>query len=325
MVRLVNSGTEACMSAVRLARGYTRRKKIIKFAGCYHGHADYLLVQAGSGATTFSVPNSLGVPGDFAKHTLVLPYNDLEAVNKTVKKFHRDIACIIAEPIAANMGLVLQKHGFLQGLREICNRYKIVLIFDEVITGFRVSYGGAQKLYRIKPDLTCLGKIIGGGFPVGAFGGKKEIMKFLAPLGPVYQAGTLSGNPVSVTAGLATLNVLYNKGIYNALEKRTDLLCKGIQENIEKLGIKAAINHIGSMFTIFFNSKEKGIFDYLTASRSNKKQYAQFFHEMLKEGIYFPPSQFETCFISLAHTKQDIEKTIDTSFAAFKKIKPRGA
>lgn len=299
MLRLVNSGTEACMSAIRLARGYTGRNKIIKFAGCYHGHADYLLVKAGSGMKTFALASSSGVPKDFIKHTFVLPYNDLDAVEKITKKYHKDIACIIVEPIAANMGVVLPKEGFLRGLREICDYYKIVLIFDEVITGFRVAYGGAQELFKIKADLTCLGKIIGGGFPIGAFGGKKEIMSCLTPIGNVYQAGTLSGNPVSVTAGLVTLKILSNKKIYDLLEKKTKLLCDGIKENLKKSKIDVIINQVGSMFTVFF---------------SNDKQYAKIFHKILKRGIYFPPSQYEACFVSLAHTDEDIEKTIDAFY-----------
>jgi len=299
ILRLVNSGTEACMSAIRLARGYTGRNKIIKFAGCYHGHADYLLVKAGSGMKTFALASSSGVPKDFIKHTFVLPYNDLDAVEKITKKYHKDIACIIVEPIAANMGVVLPKEGFLRGLREICDYYKIVLIFDEVITGFRVAYGGAQELFKIKADLTCLGKIIGGGFPIGAFGGKKEIMSCLTPIGNVYQAGTLSGNPVSVTAGLVTLKILSNKKIYDLLEKKTKLLCDGIKENLKKSKIDVIINQVGSMFTVFF---------------SNDKQYAKIFHKILKRGIYFPPSQYEACFVSLAHTDEDIEKTIDAFY-----------
>ena len=301
MVRLVNSGTEACMSATRLARGYTGKNKIIKFDGCYHGHADYLLVKAGSGAKTFGVQSSLGVPKDFIKHTIVVPYNDIDAVEKVVKKYHKDIACIIVEPVAANMGVVLPKENFLKFLREICDYYKIVLIFDEVITGFRLAYGGAQELFGIKADLTCLGKILGGGFPIGAFGGKKEIMEYLSPIGKVYQAGTLSGNPVAVTAGLTTLKILSTKDIYYILEKKTKILCEGIEKSIKKSGIKATISQIGSMFTIFFETP---------------RHYARFFHELLKQGIYFPPSQYEACFLSLSHSEEDIEKTVN----AFRKI-----
>ncbi len=319
LVRLVNSGTEATMSAIRLARGYTGRTKIIKFEGCYHGHADCFLVGGGSGTTTFGVPNSLGVPKDFVKHTLVLAYNNLTAVEKTVKKYYWDIACIIVEPIAGNMGVVLPKAGFLQGLREICDQYKIVLIFDEVITGFRVAYGGAQEIYKVKPDLTCLGKIIGGGFPVGAYGGKKEIMKYVSPLGKVYQAGTLSGNLVAVTAGLATLRILSKNKIYKLLEERAKLLCQGLKKNAENLGVKIKVNRIGSMFTVFFTEEE--VIDYNTAQKANTEKYAQFFRKMLKQGIYFPPSQFESCFISLSHTKGDMEKTIHAGNFALQKLR----
>jgi len=297
MVRLVNSGTEACMSAIRLARGWTGKNKVIKFDGCYHGHADYLLVKAGSGMKTFRSTSS-GVPRDFTRHTFALPYNNIHTVEKMVKKYYKDIACVIIEPVAANMGVVLPDDGFLKGLREICSHYKIVLIFDEVITGFRISYGGAQKLFGVKPDMTCLGKIIGGGFPIGAFGGKKEIMNCLAPLGPVYQAGTLSGNPVGVTAGLKTLKILSNskRDIYSTLEKKTEILCEGIRENIKKTGMKVTISQIGSMFTVFF---------------PNPGHYARFFHRLLKQGIYFPPSQYEACFVSVVHTQEDIERTIN--------------
>ncbi|NOZ64068.1 MAG: glutamate-1-semialdehyde 2,1-aminomutase [Caldiserica bacterium] len=320
MVRLVNSGTEACMSAIRLARGYTRRTKVIKFAGAYHGHADYLLVQAGSGATTLARPDSAGVPADFARHTFVLPYNNLDMVRKTVEKHYRTIACIIVEPVSGNMGVIKAKEEFLKGLREICHRYGIVLIFDEVITGFRMAYGGAQEIYGVKPDLTCLGKIIGGGFPIGAFGGKREIMENLAPLGAVYQAGTLSGNPVSVTAGLATLQILSRKKVYALLKNRAERLVQGLRGHIEKLKIDALVNQVGSMFTVFF-TREKEVYDYETALRANTKYYARFFHEMLAEGVYFPPSQFEASFVSLAHEEEDIEKTIGVSLVALKRLK----
>ncbi|MFN3966090.1 MAG: glutamate-1-semialdehyde 2,1-aminomutase [Endomicrobiia bacterium] len=332
MVRLVNSGTEATMSAIRVARGYTWKNKIIKFAGCYHGHADYLLVQAGSGMTTFrsmfnvqcSALNvqrstSSGVPKEFIKHTIVLPYNNLNAVEKVVKKYHKDIACIIVEPVAGNMGVVLPKKDFLKGLRKICNQYKIVLIFDEVITGFRVVYGGVQELFNVYADITCLGKIIGGGFPIGAFGGKKEIMKNLSPEGPVYQAGTLSGNPVGVSAGLITLKILQNKNFYKELDKKTEFLCLGISENAKKRGINVVINRIGSMFTIFF-TEQKEVYDYQTALKSDTNKYKNFFHLMLENKIYFPPSQFESCFVSVAHTQKDIEKTIKVSYEIFRKM-----
>lgn len=310
MVRFVNSGTEAVMSAIRLARGYTGRKKIIKFDGCYHGHVDYLLVQSGSGAMSFGIPNSAGVPDDFVKHTFSLPYNNLDKVERIVKRFHKDIACIIVEPVPGNMGVILPNLEFLKGLREICNHYKIILIFDEVITGFRLTYGGAQNLFGIKPDLTCLGKIIGGGLPIGAFGGKIEIMENLSPLGKVYQAGTLSGNPVCVTAGLATLEILKNKkNFYKLLEQKTKILCEGIKKYIEKnLRFSVVINQIGSMFTIFF-TEEKKVSDYETALRSDTEKYKIFFHKMLNKGIYFPPSQFESAFVSFAHSYKDIEET----------------
>ncbi len=307
MVRLVNSGTEATMTAIRLARGYTGRNKVIKFSGCYHGHVDYLLVQAGSGATTLGIPTSSGVPKDFVKNTFVVPYNNLDAVEKVVKKYYKDIACIIVEPVAANMGVVLPKNGFLEGLREICDYYKIVLIFDEVITGFRLTYGGAQTLFKIKPDLTCLGKIIGGGFPIGAVGGKKEIMEHLAPVGSVYQAGTLSGNPPAVTAGITTLKILKNKQIYKSLEQNTKFLYETIKQNIKKFKHQVVLNYIGSMFTIFFTEKE--VYDYETVLSADTKLYAKFFHKLLENGIYFPPSQFEACFLSFAHADKDIEYT----------------
>ncbi len=339
MVRLVNSGTEACMSAIRLARGYTGRKKIIKFAGCYHGHADYLLVQAGSGLTTFrsmfnvqcSMFNekrttnyeprttSSGIPEDFIKHTFVLPYNDIIAVEKVVKKYHKDIACIIVEPICGNMGVVLPKNNFLVKLREICDYYEIVLIFDEIITGFRICYGGAQNLFNIKPDLTCLGKIIGAGFPIAAFGGKKKIMELLSPLGNVYQAGTLSGNPVCAIAGIATLEILQLMN-YDSLGRKTKILCEEIKKNAKKLGINIVINQIGSMFTVFFTN-EKEVFNYNTSINSNTKRYAKFFHKMLELGVYLPPSQFESCFLSFSHSDRDIEKTIESSIVALKFIK----
>ncbi|MCM8784936.1 MAG: glutamate-1-semialdehyde 2,1-aminomutase [Candidatus Omnitrophica bacterium] len=319
MLRVMNSGTEACMSAVRLARGYTGRKKIIKFAGCYHGHADYLLVQAGSGSTTFGIPSSLGLPDEYIKHTFVLSYNNLDVVEKVVKRYYKDIACIIVEPIPANMGVILPKPNFLKGLREISEYYNIVLIFDEVITGFRINYGGVEKLYNIKPDLTCLGKIIGGGFPIGGLGGKKEIMEFLSPVGSVYQAGTLSGNPVSITAGISTLKILKNKNIYKLLEEKTDILCSGIKEIAMKKDIHIVINKIGSMFTIFFTD-EKDVYDYQKVLKSNTEQYRKFFHKMLKEGIYLPPSQFEANFVSLSHTEKDIEKTLKAIYDVFKNI-----
>lgn len=318
LLRLVSSGTEATMSVLRVARGYTNKNKIIKFAGCYHGSVDYLLVSAGSGATTLNIPDSLGVPGNVVKDTIILPFNDLEIVTKTIKQNYKKISSIIIEPVPGNMGVVLPKDGFLEGMRDLCSKHRIVLIFDEVITGFRVSKGGVQELFGIKPDLTCLGKIIGGGFPIGAYGGKKEIMKCVAPLGKVYQAGTLSGNPIGVTAGLKTLEIISTQDTYKTLEERTKFLCDGIKENAKRFSIKITINRIGSMFTIFFTDKE--VIDYESAKTSDIKKYSIFFHQMLKNGIYLPPSQFEGNFVSLAHTNKDIEKTISASYSAFKKI-----
>jgi len=311
-IRLVNSGTEAAMSAIRLARGYTGRDKIVKFEGCYHGHADYLLVKAGSGATTLGCPDSAGVPQDFAKNTILAPYNDIRVVEKILKENHREIAGVILEPVAGNMGVVLPENGFLQKLREITKEYGIILIFDEVITGFRVSYGGAQQYFRVIPDLTCLGKIIGGGLPVGAYGGKKEIMDYLSPLGPVYQAGTLSGNPIAVAAGIQTLKILSRARIYERLEERTRNLVERLRENARKLRVDIHINQIGSMFTLFFSSHK--VYHYQSAKGSDEKKFAQYFRGMLRKGIYLPCSQFETNFLSLAHTDQDIEKTARANY-----------
>lgn len=327
LIRLVNSGTEAVMSAIRLARAWTKRynntskrDKIIKFEGCYHGHSDSLLVKAGSGATTLGIPDSLGIPADLAKDTITLPYNDLERVKEVVEKQGEEIACIIVEPIAANMGLILPKEGFLQGLRKITQAYGILLIFDEVITGFRVAYGGAQQLYGIYPDITCLGKIIGGGFPVGAYGGKREIMEMVAPLGGVYQAGTLSGNPVAMSAGLQTLKILaQTQGIYEELDKKTTLLLAGLQDMANDCGINPFFTKIASLFCVFFSREE--VTDYQTAKTSDTARYAIYFREMLHQGIYLAPSQFEAGFVSLAHTQQDIEKTISASRYGFKAVK----
>lgn len=318
LIRMVNSGTEAVMSAIRLARGYTGRDKIIKFEGCYHGHSDSLLVKAGSGATTFGIPDSLGVPSDFARHTLTALYNNLDSVKSLLIQYPEQIACIIVEPIAGNMGVVLPEKGFLEGLRKICDEKGIVLIFDEVITGFRVAYGGAQELYGIKADLTCLGKIIGGGLPVGAYGGKRIIMERVSPLGGVYQAGTLSGNPLAMNAGIATLDVLKTKGFYQELEKKTSFLVEGISEIAEERFIPITINKATGMFTIFFT--EEPVTDYRTAKRSNTKRFAQFFIEMLNQGIYIPPSQFEAWFVSMAHSQSDLDKTIEACEIAFRKL-----
>ena len=318
LVRMVSSGTEAVMGAIRVARGYTGRVKIIKFEGCYHGHGDSLLVKAGSGAATLGIPDSLGVPRDLAKHTLTAPYNDLESVKALINQYPGEIACIIVEPIAGNMGVVLPETGFLEGLRKLCDEKGILLIFDEVITGFRAAYGGVQELYRIKADMTCLGKIIGGGLPVGAYGGRRLIMEEVAPLGGVYQAGTLSGNPLAMTAGIATLELLKSKKTYQDLEKKTLYLTKKISECAEEIGIPLSINRITGMFTLFFT--EGPVRDYRTAKLSDTKRFAQFFIEMMDQGIYLPPSQFEAWFISLAHTQKDLDKTIEACDTAFKKI-----
>jgi glutamate-1-semialdehyde 2,1-aminomutase len=318
LVRLVSSGTEAVMSAIRLARGYTGRDKILKFEGCYHGHGDSLLVKAGSGATTFGIPDSLGVPEDLAKHTLTASYNDLEGVKSLVRQYSGQIACIIVEPIAGNMGVVLPEKEFLGGLREICNEERSVLLFDEVISGFRVAYGGAQELYNIKADLTCLGKIIGGGLPVGAYGGKRAIMEKVSPLGGVYQAGTLSGNPLAMTAGMVTLGLLRSKKVYQDLEKKTSYLTEAISEKAEENGIPITINRGTGMFTLFFTAGP--VRDYRTAKTSDTKRFAQFFIEMMEQGIYLPPSQFEAWFISLAHTQKDLDQTVEACDQAFKKM-----
>ena len=319
LVRLVNSGTEAVMSAIRLARAYTGRSKIIKFEGCYHGHADSLLVKAGSGATTLGIPDSPGVPHELAKLTLTLPYNDLEEVERLLEREGEGIACVIVEPIAGNMGLIPPVEGFLAGLRSLTAKYSMVLIFDEVITGFRVAYGGAQQLYGLSPDLTCLGKIIGGGLPVGAYGGKKEIMELIAPTGPVYQAGTLSGNPLAMAAGIQTLKILAQKGIYEELEKKGQRLCAGIEKNIQETGSSLYLTRIGSMFCIYFQPGP--LFNYQQVKGCDTGQYAQYFQHMLTQGIYLAPSQFETGFLSLAHSEGDIEKTITSNYKALKTLK----
>jgi glutamate-1-semialdehyde 2,1-aminomutase len=318
LVRMVSSGTEAVMSAIRVARGYTGRAKMIKFEGCYHGHGDSLLVKAGSGATTFGIPDSLGIPEDLAKHTLTTPYNNLEGVKALVSQYPEQIGCIIIEPIAGNMGVVLPERGFLEGLRDICNEKGILLIFDEVITGFRAAYGGAQELYKIKADMTCLGKIIGGGLPVGAYGGKKAIMDKVSPLGGVYQAGTLSGNPLAMTAGITALELLKSKKTYQDLEKKTLYLTERISECAEEKGIPFSINRATGMFTLFFT--EGPVKDYHSAKMGDTKRFARFFIEMMEQGIYLPPSQYEAWFISLAHTQEDMDKTVEACDAAFKKI-----
>ncbi len=307
MVRMMSSGTEATMTAIRLARGYTGKEMIIKFTGCYHGHADSLLVKAGSGVATLGIPGSPGIPRRLAELTLSLPYNDSAAVREAIRRFGGDLACVIVEPVAGNMGVVPPLPGFLEALREMTREQGILLIFDEVITGFRVTYGGWQTLSGIAPDLTCLGKIIGGGLPVGALGGRREIMEHLAPTGPVYQAGTLSGNPLAMAAGIATLDLLQGKS-YADLEKMTENLCSGYRDLFARKGIPVRINRVGSMFTLFFISEE--ISDFASASRSDTERFARFFQGMMKEGIYLAPAQFEAGFTSFAHTDEDIARTL---------------
>ena len=307
-VRLVNSGTEAVMTAIRLARGATRRDKVIKFIGCYHGHVDHMLVSAGSGLMTLGTPSSPGVPEDFAKHTLLAPYNDAEAVQELFNKYPDQIAAIIVEPVAGNMGVVPPKELFLHQLRNLCNQNGTLLIFDEVISGFRLCYGGAQTTFDINPDLTTLGKIIGGGFPIGAVGGKAVLMDQLSPDGSIYQAGTLSGNPVCVAAGIATLDRLKKKNPYEQLDTHTNNLCNGITERLSKKGIDHQINRVGSMFTLFFNDSK--VFNYDTAAKSDTDQYSRYFRHMLEHGIYLPPSQFEANFLSTVHTESLLDKTM---------------
>lgn len=309
MVRLVNSGTEATMSALRLARGYTGRAKIVKFSGCYHGHSNELLVAAGSGALTFGVPQSAGVTAGAAGDTLVCPYNDLAALEQAFADWGGEIAAVIVEPVAANMGLILPKEGFLAGLRALTQKYGTLLIFDEVITGFRLSFGGAQQFYQITPDLTCLGKVIGGGFPVAAYGGRREIMEWVSPLGPVYQAGTLSGNPVAVTAGLATLQALQDNPIYRELAEKGRLFREGLQALAARAGIPLQVTGVGSLTGIFFT--DQAVANFETVSGIDSQPYQRFFNALLQEGILFPPSSFETIFISAAHSHDDLERTLE--------------
>jgi glutamate-1-semialdehyde 2,1-aminomutase len=315
MVRLVNSGTEATMSALRLARGATKRNKILKFDGGYHGHVDSLLVKAGSGAATFNEPDSAGVPPELAKLTISVPYNSLDAVRAAIDP---EVAAIIVEPVAGNMGCVPPAPGFLQGLREICDANGSLLILDEVMTGFRVAYGGAQALYGIKPDITTLGKVIGGGMPIGAYGGRRELMQLISPLGPVYQAGTLSGNPVAVAAGKSTLSVLKNSSIYNDLEERGAEFAAGVKAAAERHSVPVTLNRIGSMWTLFFN--EGPVTDFESANRSDREKFARFFHLMLGEGVYLPPSQLEAAFFSAAHAKKDILQLIERFDRGLKKV-----
>lgn len=316
--RLVSSGTEAVMSAIRVARGFTKRDGVLKFEGCYHGHSDYLLAKAGSGLTTLGIPDSLGVPADFAKHTLTAPYNDIRAVQRILRDRGKDLACIIVEPVAGNMGVVPPAADFLPALRQLATDYDILLIFDEVISGFRVHYGGAQALYGVTPDLTVLGKIIGGGLPVGAYGGRSDIMDLIAPAGPVYQAGTLSGNPLAVTAGLETLKQLRAKNLYKQLEERSAALARGLADEAKRAGIALTHTRVGSMLTSFFT--QEPVVDWNSAKKSDTKRYGLFFHGMLEQGIYLAPSQFEAAFLSTAHTSADIDKTIRAARVAFKSL-----
>ena len=309
MVRLVNSGTEAAMSAIRLARGYTGRDRIIKFSGCYHGHSDSLLARAGSGAATFAIPDSLGVPGNVVDQTVVVPFNDLEAVRGQIEENPNRLAAVVVEPVAGNMGVVPPKEGFLRGLRDLCSRDGALLIFDEVITGFRVGPGGAQELYGIKPDLTCLGKIIGGGLPAAAFGGPRAIMEYLAPVGGVYQAGTLSGNPLAVAAGLATLKILKRDNPYPQLERKAAALANGVKEILTRKSIPHTVNRVGSMLSLFFHPGP--VTCYEEALQADKEAFRHFFGKMLDNGVYLAPSPFEAWFVSASHTDDDIEKTLE--------------
>jgi glutamate-1-semialdehyde 2,1-aminomutase len=315
-IRMVNSGTEAAMSAIRLARGFTGKERIIKFEGCYHGHADCLLVKAGSGATTFGVPDSPGVPESCAGNTITLPFNNPELFEETVRKEWRSIACVILEPVAGNIGCVLPRPGFLETVRKVTEEFDILLIFDEVMTGFRVSPGGAQEFYGIRPDITCLGKVIGGGLPVGAYGGKAEIMSSVAPEGPVYQAGTLSGNPLAMTAGIETIRVIVRKGIFKKILEKASLLEEGLKDASGRAGVKTKFYRAGTMFCTYFTDGE--VFDYATAKASDTERFSRFFIGMLKRGVNIAPSQFEAGFISLAHTERDIQDTVRAAYEAIK-------
>jgi glutamate-1-semialdehyde 2,1-aminomutase len=318
MIRFVNSGTEATMSALRLARAFTNREKIIKFEGCYHGHSDGLLAKSGSGLATLGIPDSPGVPVGYAQNTLTTPYNDIKAIQALFETYPKEIAAVIVEPVAANMGVVSPKSGFLDALRQMTHEHGALLIFDEVITGFRVSYGGAQSLLGIDPDLTCLGKIIGGGLPVGAYGGKREIMRLMAPVGPVYQAGTLSGNPLAMAAGIETIRTLGKPGIYGQLEKNAAILEDGFQQAARKNNVELHISRAASLLTIFFTPGP--VVDYNSAKLSDTRLFNRFFHRLQSEGIYWPPSQFEAAFLSLAHNPEDIQLTINACEKALKEI-----
>ncbi|MBR9791779.1 MAG: glutamate-1-semialdehyde 2,1-aminomutase [Gammaproteobacteria bacterium] len=316
MVRMVNSGTEATMSAIRLARGYTGKNKLVKFEGCYHGHADSLLVKAGSGALTLGVPSSPGVPADVAQHTLTVEYNNLDSVKQVFAEVGDDIACIIVEPVAGNMNCIPPVDGFLQGLRDICDEHGAVLIFDEVMTGFRVSRGGAQERYGVTPDLTCLGKVIGGGMPVGAFGGKKSILTHIAPTGPVYQAGTLSGNPIAMAAGLAAMEQIAEPGLYEPIFNSTKALVEGFQAIADEHGIPFTTNHAGSMFGLFFTDVDK-VVNYQQAINCNQERFKQFYHGMLNEGVYLAPASYEAGFVSKMHTQDIVDATLEAARKVF--------
>lgn len=319
MVRMVNSGTEATMSAIRLARGFTGRDKIIKFEGCYHGHADHLLVKAGSGALTLGQPNSPGVPADFARHTLTCTYNDLDSVRAAFEQYPQAIAAIIVEPVAGNMNCIPPQPEFLPGLRALCDEFGALLIIDEVMTGFRVALGGAQEYYNVKPDLTCLGKIIGGGMPVGAFGGRREVMEALAPTGPVYQAGTLSGNPVAMAAGYACLTQIAQPGMHDKLNRLTAQLAQGLVDAAKQENIPVVVNQVGGMFGLFFTDADS-VTCYKDVTQCDVERFKRFFHLMLEEGVYFAPSAFEAGFMSLAHSAEDIQHTVDAARRCFAKL-----
>jgi glutamate-1-semialdehyde 2,1-aminomutase len=319
MVRMVNSGTEATMSALRLARGATGRDKIVKFEGCYHGHGDSLLVKAGSGVATLGLPDSPGVTASVARNTITAPFNDTPALEEVFAEHGADVAAVIVEPVVGNMGCVPPREGYLQALREITKRHGSILIFDEVMTGFRLARGGAQELYNITPDLTTLGKIIGGGLPVGAYGGRRDIMEQIAPSGPVYQAGTLSGNPLAMTAGLATLKRLRDRAVYERLEEAARRLCEGMTEAAREAGVETVTNRVGSMFTTFFT--DAPVHDWPTAARADRAAYGRFFHSMLEEGVYLAPSQFEAGFIGVAHTNELLDKTVEAARKAFRSMR----
>ena len=317
LVRMVSSGTEAVMSAIRLARGVTGRDKIVKFEGCYHGHGDSMLVKAGSGLASLGIPDCPGIVDDLAKNTLTLPFNDIEKVKELFALEGDDIACLIVEPVGGNMGVVPPQPGFLKILRELTSKSGAILIFDEVITGFRVALGGAQSIYEVQPDLTCLGKIIGGGLPVGAYGGSKQLMDNIAPTGSIYQAGTLSGNPLAMTAGNEMLKLLSESSVYDELERKSEKLCAGYKANVEELGIKARFTRVGSMFSMFFTDQE--IIDFESVKSSDTDFFQKYFTALLEEGVYIAPSQFEAGFMSAVHTEEDIERTIEANYKALQK------